>query len=330
MKLPPFTLIHRLAEPEGAGDAGNEVAERRALPESAVAPTRASFASTLRRKFNQTLVNTSFARAPAGSIAALVRSEAVPAYEHVLADLERRPKVITVGIWELGTRAGYLPWLIERLNAAQPLFTFFKVQAAIPAGLDGRPERIREWSLKMVRQGYMPKRCRDVIADNVIAEDFFGRAESVRKELGLDYLIGVTPSMVAFTDDEEGAAYWNHFTASRGRTLLYSAYRMSTHAQKAGRPFEVAVALATISQLLVDINPRVYYHANVGCIFDFNEDDRAIVKSLRRPMIEERCLKRIAPRYRDAAAALVAALGAYQRGETGRAEPTGPYTVNSA
>jgi hypothetical protein len=326
MKLPPFTLIHRLAEPEGGEGAGDEVAERRALLESAVAPTRAGVASKLKRTFNHTLVKTSFARAPAGSIAALVRSEAVPAYEHVLADLERRPKVITVGIWELGTRAGYLPWLIERLNAAQPLFTFFKIQAAIPSGLVSRPSRVSQWLADMLGHDLAPEDL-EAITDNVIAEDFFGRAERVRKEIGVEYLIGITPSMVA--GDDDGSIYWNHLSTSHGRTILASAYGMHAHAHKAGRPFEVAVALVAIAQLLATLNTRVQYHDDVGCLFDYTQDHRAIVKSLRQPMIEEVCFKRLAPRYQDAAAALVAALGDYERGGTEQHAPSGVEAVNS-
>lgn len=323
MKLPPFTLIHRLAATEGAEEAGHEVAERRALLESAVDPAHASFATTLKRKLNHTLVNTSFARAPAGCTAGLVYMEAVPAYERVLADLERQSKVITVGIWELGTHAGYLPWLIERLNAAQPLFTFFKIQAAVPAGLVSRPSRIKAWSMEMERLGYISRQYRETITDNIIAEDFFGRAERVRKELGVEYLIGVTPSMVAGIEDDgqERTVYWNHLAVSEGRTILTSAYGMNAHAQKAKRPFEVALALVAVAQLVATLNPRIEYHDDVGCIFDYNQDHRAIVKSLRRPMIDKECLARLAPRFRDAAVALVEELGAYERGE---GEQSGP------
>jgi hypothetical protein len=267
MKLPPFTLVHKLTPVGAAGETAARVSERRVMLEAAAEEEHVNFSFGLNRNFRRTLVNTSFARAPAGCSAALLRSEALPAWEYVLSDLERRPKVITVGIWELGTRAGYLPWLIEQLNAAQPLFTFFKIQAAIPSGIVSRPERVKAWAAEKLGHT-VPKKKRDAIKDNVIAEDFFGRAERVRKDIGVELIVGVTPSMLA---GDDGEIYWNHLATSHGRTILASAYGMQEHARKAKRPLEVAVGLVAIAQLLATLNPQVEYHDDVGCVFDYNQ-----------------------------------------------------------
>lgn len=323
MKLPPFTLVHRLDALEEGGAAGHAAAERRTLLESAADPIHIKLASSLKRGFYRTLVNTSFAHAPAGSDVRVVYNEALPAWEYVLADMGRGDKVVTVGLWELGTHAGYLPWLIEQLNAAQTLFTFFKIQAAIPSGIVSRPERVKAWARRLEEQGYiMPLGDSGGIAENIIAEDFYGRAELVRKEIGVDYLVGVTSSMVAGSED--GEVYWNHLAVSHGRTILASAHGMHALAQKAGRPYEVAIGMIAVAQLLVTLNSRLDYHKDRGCIFDYNLRHAAIVKSIRRPMIEDYCHDLMAPRYRDAAEALVAALGAYKRSTHESADAPAP------
>jgi hypothetical protein len=331
MKLPPFTLVHKMTALERPDEeAADPVAERREMFETVARPEHITFAHELKPNFRNTLVRTSFARAPAGSPADVLLREALPAWEQVIDDLGRRPKVVTVGIWELATQTGYLPWLIEKLNAAQPVFTFFKVQAAIPAGISYTRERLLAWLQEKVGRRLRKRELESLAPNQIVADDFFfRRAERIRKDVGIDYLIGVAPGLVA--GEEEGSIFWNYFAVSRARTMLTSAHSLLRYAGAAGRPVEMAVALVAITQLLVVTNPRVMYHPDTGCIFDFNEIHDNIVAVLKKPMIDPDCLKLIQPRYREAAAALVAALGTYTRGDAGAPAPddSGPAPADT-
>ena len=82
-------------------------------------------------------------------------------------------------------------------------------------------------------------------------------------------------------------------------------------AQAAGRPFEVAVAVLILSSLLVGLSPRLGFHPDTGCLFDYNESRTTLTKSIFNPVIEEECLELLVPRFREPALALVAAVKKY-------------------
>lgn len=218
-----------------------------------------------------------------------------------------------VGIWDLDAYVGGLPDIIEALNASQPAFTFFEVQATIPAGLVSAPARVVRWASENVDLGASDKRD---MGDNVIAEDFYRHADRVRTDLGLDHLIGLTPKMVA--GDEGDKIFWNHFSTFQERLVLASVYELPKFAREAGRPYEALVGGLVVAQLLVAIDyPGLGFHANRGCLFDYNEDRVSIVKAAKRPRIEAACLRKIRTDHREAATRLVEALRAYTGGTLG-------------
>lgn len=305
MKIPPFTLVH-----DRSADSKRQVQDLLRARIQAIEAAEPTLAASLKKQsqgFTKTLLSTSLgvAESPAGSL-----TDALPNLRLVVEELERHPKVITVGIWDLGARVSRLPRIIEVLNAAQGLFTIFEVEAAIPAGMISRPERVVAWLREQT--GKAPSRKdRSEIENNMIAEDFYRRADIVRKDLGLDYLVGITPSMVAFED--AGQVYWNNFATYDKRLVLASTYDLRMFAEKAGRPFEVAVGGLICSMLLVAVNPKLGYHQeNTGCLFDMNLDRKSIVKTIKNARIDERCMSLMRPKYRPVAEALLEALQNYQ------------------
>lgn len=301
MKLPPFTLVYR-----GVPAKGVQKAKTLAnIPDAMRLMTRLG---AIKPGLRQTLLQSVFPTNVVDDAAVLA---GVPRLESVVDDLTRRPNVVTVGIWDIGARVGMLPHMIEQLNRSQPAFTFFEVHASIPAGLIRRPEGVVEWAAEAL--GRKLKRSeRDDIEENVVDEDFFTRGDRIRKDLAIDYLVGITPSMVAFEDDDE--VCWNYFSSFGRRMVLASTYHLRAYARQAGRPFAAAVSAVVIAQLLQAMWPeRVEFHTETrGCLFDKNVARGTIVKSLRTLKIEPDCLRLIAPRYRDTAVAMVDALKEYR------------------
>lgn len=86
----------------------------------------------------------------------------------------------------------------------------------------------------------------------------------MRSDLGVDHLVGATPSMVAL--EEGNTIYCNHFATSFGRISLVSSYELHDFASKANRPLEVAVAYLAIGEPSVSLNRRLDYHDDTGCL----------------------------------------------------------------
>jgi hypothetical protein len=304
--LPPFTLIHKrmsLRDTEGQDDPAT--VRLRLIRNTE--PQLGESLSRLKPQLRRTLLDSTFALAPHQEGAESVHL-AIPALTRMTGELNRQPKVITAGIWDLGTHAGFLPRLLEKLNIAQGAFTFFKIQAAIPSGMVSQPARVAAWAREHLGRSLRKKK-REQILNNVLAEDFFRRAEEVRRDLGVGYLVGVTPSMVAGADAD--LIYWNHFSTLSGRLILASAYELREFAQEASRPFEAAIAFIAIAELLIALNRRLDFHDDRGCLFDYNQSRISLVPALKEPHIEEGCLRLIAPSYREAAVTLMKVLRAY-------------------
>src|SRR5205085_8182589 len=110
-----------------------------------------------------------------------------------------------VGIWDLGAWLGAgLPRLIDGLNAAQQRVAFFEVKATVPPGLTRDPERVRAWFQKNVKRR-LNADDRKEVDENIISNDFFKLADAVRRDLGIEWIVGVTPSMVAGREDDGSA-----------------------------------------------------------------------------------------------------------------------------
>lgn len=306
MKMPPFTLVHdRSAGPK------RQVKDLLKARIAAVQQAKPALAASLQNQdmgFTTTLQSTVLGdmKNPSDNM-----KTALPALERVVTELDRQPNVLTVGIWDLGAYVGRLPQIIEAMNVAQDAFAIFEVEAAIPAGMISRPEKVVAWVREQAGSPPSQKDCSE-IENNIIAEDFYRRANIVRKDLGLDYLVGITPSMVAF--EEEGQIHWNYFATYDKHLVLASTYDLRMFAKKAGRPFEVAVGGLICSMLLAAVNPRLDYHQkNTGCMFDMNLDRESVAHSIKEARIDESCLKLMLKRYRPVAKALNEALRNYQR-----------------
>jgi hypothetical protein len=273
-----FVLVH---SEKGVKEAKERLGELRDLPASS--PKRAS----------------SFSVSRAGSRMAASKGTRSP----------RLGARITVGIWSLDAWLGSLSGLIDALNGAQKLFVFYEVQASVPSGLISRSERKVLWLKDALgmnpddRAKQQIKEAERTIGDNVIANDFYGLADEVRTDLGLDYIVGITSSMVAGNDDE--GYFTDHFSTYEGHTILASSYQLHEFSRSSALPFDAFLANLVVSQLLVALNPRLSFHEDRGCLFDYDDARVTLIDKVRTPMIERRCMALIKPSLRDAAQSLV-------------------------
>ena len=315
MTDPPFTLVHQ--PPPAKGKALREMEQVWIEEIGTTRPGLAESLQDLHPTFRRTLL---FGFAGAATASPDPTTEvALGALDEVVADLSRVPGVVTVGIWDLGATVARLPDVILAMNLAQPALTFFEVHAAIPGGMISRPERVAAWARRGLGRP-LTRAEREDIRDNVIDSDFFDRAERIRKDLGIEYLVGVTPSMVAWESEDELS--WNYFSTSLGRCLLVSAFGVREYADRAGRPFEVGIALLVLAQLLVERNGRLRFHEDRGCVFDENVQRDTLVRVIRNLEIQPDCRDKLNLRYREAADALMEALRRYAENAPARSAAT--------
>jgi hypothetical protein len=272
-----------------------------------LAPDLTKSLKMLRPELSRTLLASSLAQESIGAKTATAARTLRP----VLQDLQRGTTTVAVALWDLDARVGELPEIINLLNKSQPVFTFFDLQAPIPSGLVIQAEHFAAWARKRLAKRFSKKDQED-FQDNLMFDDFYKFARRVRKALGVDCLIGITKQMVAF--ESKGHLSWNYFSHASNRIVLASTYDVREYATRAGRPFEVAVAIVVIARLLKTFNPKVKYHEDRGCIFDFAKN-RDLLKKIKAAQIEASCLKLIDAKYRGAAEAMMQALRDYSRSE---------------
>lgn len=291
-KLPTYTLVRRSLD-----DAARKSAQKVAL--TAFRPQSGKLAgqfSKLNKHFTRAVLDTVIAEGAANSKS--LDSKLRKKVEDIARDVTRQSKVHRVGVLDLAAWVSGLPNLLERLNAAQPQFTFFEVQAPLPAGL----RKTASWYEKEMAFKLGPKD-RKELERQFYANDFFKAGENLRKHFGLDFLVGITPAMIAGIAD--GELYWNHFSSSKGPVLLISTAELREFSGRAERPFEAFVGHLLTAQLLVAMNSRLAFHEDRGCLFDYNQSRVSIIKGVANPAIEPECLQRIDPKNRDAARAFV-------------------------
>lgn len=220
---------------------------------------------------------------------------------------------VHVGLWDLGAFLGFLPRVIEAMNHVQDRFLFVEVLAAVPGGLISQPQRVEKWAAEHI--GPLSEEDRKDLLENIIAEDFFPRAERIRRDTRVHYLVGITPSMVAWKDDK--GPHWNYISTCENRLLLVSVHDFPAFARKARRPFEALVAWAVLAQLLVAMHyPKIGFHYEIrGCLFDYHEERWTIGNALKKGRIDPACLEAIPPRDRAAVQALVKVLHHYSSGD---------------
>jgi hypothetical protein len=299
----------------GARKKGGDVPPQLSLIDKA-APELVGPLAALNPNLAHTLLDSSLSQVEVGEDWARAAAEKL---RPVVEDLRRGTETVTVALWDMDARVGLLPSLIEALNEAQEVFTFFDLQAPVPAGLVVRAEYFDDWVKHRTKQAPddFTAWVRDSaekervgarqFKDNLISNDFYKYARGIHRQLGVDYLAGITQYKVA--GYEGGDYFWDYFSASQKGLLLTSAHGLREYARAADRPFEAAVGQVVVAQLLVEIGPRARFHED----FDFNDDRAAIVNSIREMRIEPECLGKIDERYRAAAEGLARALRDYAR-----------------
>ncbi|HYG10130.1 MAG TPA: hypothetical protein VD835_09300 [Pyrinomonadaceae bacterium] len=284
-----------------------------------VAPDLAEAIGSLNPKLGQTLLASSFA--PEGG---QDMSEAIARLSPVINDIRQGGQAVTVAVLDIDARVGRLLYVLEQLNASQPVFTFFDLQAPLPAGLVIRSDSFDSWARHRAKVKRVKASDKEQFQDNLMFNDFYKYAQVVRKTAGVDYLVGVTQYMVA--GEEDGEYYWNYFSTAFKHVILVSAYDLREYARASGRPFEVAVAGVMLAQLLEEMNRRVEYHEDRGCLFDMNVSRVSIIEALKQGRIEPDCLAKIEPKYRPAAEAMMETLRSYTRPD----EPAPPAKPRQA
>ena len=330
MKLSPFTLIY---QPEGESQERSKRRAKLAEPPPGEVLSTDQRLQELRTKVPDLAkalkaLNPNLGRALIGSLYAqkLVEPKGqVPTrLWRVITNLQQNENITTVAVWDLGSKISGLSDVIEALNGVQTAFTFFELRAPVPAGLVIHSDVFNQWARK--RMGAQIRKSeQQSLKSNFMFSDFSKYAAVVREQIGVDYLVGITPHMVAWEDGED--IYWNYFTASGKRIILVSAYNMREYATQAGRPFEAAMAGMVVAQLLQELNRKPLFHKEIrGCLFDFNEERDTIIETIRKASIEEPCLSRIDEKYREAAAKMVRALKSYSPKQAKVDEPTSKKT----
>lgn len=220
---------------------------------------------------------------------------------------------VQVGVWNLGEWLGYLPQWLETLNKKQDRYRFYMVEAMVPLGLVLEPAGVIAWCK---REG-IDLNDGEVDAPHTIENEFRTVAERLRCSLqvptttgtsGLDYMVGITPGMVAGVD---ATFYWNHFSSGDKRTLLASLFDFHRYAKESDVPISHFVMGVVIAQLL-EVQFRHlhlgFHEENRGCLFDYNGDRESLKKSIARMQIEASCMKHIPADFQPAVKAILAAI----------------------
>lgn len=244
-----------------------------------------NFRATLRSSHGSTSVNDRDAK---------VIATASDNIKKITEKLAREENVLRVGIVDMGAWIGQLPKLLERLNAAQTTFTIFEVMAPIPAGLVKTIDGFTDWAkLKMQSEDIDFGDDRPT-SSQIIFDDFVIAAEDIRKGMGLDLLIGLTPHMLGGTAEQ--IVFANHFSATEGASSLISTADLREFSALAGRPFEAGIGMLLIATLFVTITPVGYHNINTGCIFDYNSDRISLIDSIRAMQIDNGCQSIMEPK----------------------------------
>lgn len=212
----------------------------------------------------------------------------------------------TVGILDLGAWVTRLPHLLNTMNKAQDRLVFLEIHTPVPAGLIKTQEPLIQWAEEMIGHQLGVDE-RSQLNRNMLADEFYYFAESVRQQHRLDVLIGLTPAMIAFTDINGPA--WNYYAAGQEAVSVVSTCDLREFSAQARRPYEAAIGMLVAAQVLALRNNLDYHPETRGCIFDFNEIRSDIVKSIRGMKIDPQCMCQFKDSEEGKAAqALIAAL----------------------
>lgn len=196
-------------------------------------------------------------------------------------------KVSTVGILDLGAWVSRLPELLKVMNTSQDRLIFLELQTPVPAGLVKTKEPLTLWARNHLGRPLQEMESDDLMR-NMLADEFYYFAESVRVLNKLDVLIGLTPAMIAFADTE--GPKWNYYAAGQENVSVVSTCDLREYSAKAGRPYEAAIGMLVATQVFALRNDMDYHAETRGCIFDFNENRVDLVESIRGMHIDPDCM----------------------------------------
>lgn len=238
-----------------------------------------------------------------------------PEIVDVVNKLSTSSSVATVGILDLGAWVSRIPQLLQVMNRAQNRLIFLEIQTPVPAGLIKTKEPLVEWAKRNTNEQLTEKDISE-LDRNMLAHEFYYFAETVRKQHHLDVLVGLTPAMIAFLDED--GPQWNYYAAGEQSISLVSTYDLRGFSATAGRPYEAAVGMLIATQVFALRNNIDYHKETRGCIFDFNEARGELVDSIKSMKIEESCLSLFEdPLEAKSAKALISALARMKESSRG-------------
>ncbi|AQS92438.1 hypothetical protein A0U94_14820 (plasmid) [Gluconobacter albidus] len=184
-----------------------------------------------------------------------------------------------IGIFDVSAHAGLLFDLLEIISRRQKMFTFYQVETSVPMGLG----TIGELWLSDLRPTCSDDELKD-IGDNIIAEEYLPFLKHVREVVQVDVMAGLFSPMLAYVDGEGATKqyHWNYFSLGVGVEVAISVYGLREYAQRAGRPFEAAVAILTLAQIWSALYGASFHPQSRGCAFDFCQNRDDLVEVIRQ------------------------------------------------
>ena len=315
----PFTIVNRPVELRPSRE---EVEAKLSMKLKREAPELAQQFELLPRAFKDALLSTALEPELTSTSHQTRRTMKAPAtraisgMDKVVQKLASEERAATVGLLDLGAWVSRLPKLLEVMNGAQRRIVFFELQTPVPAGLIKTKEPLVAW----VEHHYgrpLTSEERQEVTCNMLADEFFFFAESVRQQYELGMLIGLTPAMIAFLG--KNGPEWNYFAGGRGKVSVVSTYDLREFSKEAKRPYEAAVGMLLVAQVFALRDDRLGYHEETrGCIFDFNEIRSSLTEGIRAMRIDDDCLSLFQdPADKNAAVALVGALAKMKENRSG-------------
>jgi len=222
----------------------------------------------------------------------------------------RETKARRVGIWDMGAWVGYLEDILNLWNDCQSAFRFQAVYLSVPQQLTQGGDR----TLAIARKRLSPRRIATHAADlrdNLHTDGLYPIADRIKDTLTYDQLVCLTPLMIA--SNEGDGMIWNFFSESDDGVIFISAYEVREFARKAKRPFEAAIGMLILAQILMDACDLDSHSETRGCLFDFNEDRESLIVGLKKMDIDPICFSKIKPDLRKPAAQLLDVLRNYKR-----------------
>ncbi len=188
-----------------------------------------------------------------------------------------------MGPRRLGRRT---PADLKLLNNAQNVLLFFEAQAAIPASITSGKQRVVRWSEVTLKRKLKPKEKQE-LTDAIIDVEFFDFAKPVRKDLGVDYLIGLSPDPIAGEENDQDGhiVHSDFFSSSERRISIVSTVDLRKFADEANRSFEFAIGYILTGVMFLELNrPRIGFHEiNRGCLMDYTYDRAKIADCFAQP-----------------------------------------------